>query len=198
MNKFKIYYAASSEATDGQTVDIEDTSTQDSSTDQETGKQTVDKTFNQKQVDKIISKRVKDVEAKYSDYETLKSENESLKTKTIEAVLTAKTAKQQLKDNKKTSSIENAAKEVNFPLDLATKLLEPTEFIVSEDGSITNAKELLTKIITLHPQLVRKASPDTPIANSQETQTSTPKFSLNPSRGSKFFQGGGLIHNQGN
>lgn len=177
-----------------QTVETENTSeTEVQSTDE--SKQTTDKVFNQKQLDKILAKRLKEVEAKYSDYETLKAENESLKTANKEVIKQAKTTEQQLKDTKRSVSIETAAKEVNFPLDLATKLLEPNEFIVADDGSITNAKELLTKIISLHPQLVRKASPDTPIVNSQETQTSTPKFSLNPSRGSKFFQGGGLIHN---
>lgn len=177
-----------------QTVETENTSeTEVQSTDE--SKQTIDKVFNQKQVDKIVSKRVKETADKYADYEAIKAENEALKTANKEVIKQAKTTEQQLKDTKRSVSIETAAKEVNFPTDLAIKLLEPNEFIVSEDGSITNAKELLTKIITLHPQLVRKASPNTPIVNSQETQTQTPKFSLNPSRGSKFFQGGGLIHN---
>lgn len=197
MNKFKLFYAASSENTEAQTVETEDTSVQDSSTEQSNVEQTQDvKLFNQKQVDKILAKRLKETEAKYSDYEALKAENESLKAKTREVTKIAQTAEQQLKDTRKITSIENAAKEVNFPVDLASKLLEPSEFIVSEDGSITNAKELLTKLITLHPQLVRKSTPDTPVINSQDTQTEPKKFSLNPNTGSKFFNGGGLVHNQ--
>lgn len=198
MNKFKIFHVPSSENIDAQnTVETETTSAQESSTDNDTSqsKQTQDVTFNQKQVDKILSKRIKEVESKYSDYETLKAENEKLKQKTQEVTEKAKTAEDKLKETKQTTSIELAAKEVNFPLDLANKLLDPKEYIVAEDGTITNVKELLTKLISLYPQLVKKTTPDTPTVNNLNELTPSKKFTLNPGKGSKFFEGSGLIKN---
>ena len=144
---------------------------------------------------KILSKRIKEVERKYSDNETLKAVIEKLKQKTQEVTEKAKTAEEKLKETKQTTSIELAAKEVNFPLDLANKLLDPKEYIVLEDGTITNVKELLTKLISLYPQLVKKTTPDTPTVNNLNELTPSKQFTLNPGKGSKFFEGSGLIKN---
>lgn len=199
MNKYKIYHAPSSETVDGQnTAESETTSNQVSSTDTDSNQseQTQDvKTFTQKQVDKILNKRIKEVESKYSDYETLKADVEKLKQMTQEVTQQAKTAEEKLKETKQTTSIELAAKEVNFPIELANKLLDPKEYIVAEDGTITNVKELLTKLISLYPQLVKKPTPDTPTVNNLNELTPSKKFTLHPGKGSKFFEGSGLIKN---
>lgn len=197
MKKFKLFHNPSSEHIDAQntndTVDSETTSNQESSTDNDLtqSEQTQEKTFTQKQVDKIVSKRLKEVEAKYSDYTALKEELETFKQKVKQASEKAESAEQTAKAIKKTTSIELASKDLNFPVELANKLLEPSDFIVSEDGTITNIKELILKVISLYPQLVRKPSPDTPTANTLNDTSPSTKFSTQ--RGSKFFDGGGFI-----
>jgi len=153
-------------------------------------------TFTQEQVNKLIAKEKKKVKEQYADYADVKLRNEQLETQVKEVKTTAATIEQQLKATKTKESIDNALKEFPTLVDgeLAKELLSKTTFEYDEDGNVSNAKNLIQEILTKHPILTRKATPDNDVVKT--TQPEEKKFSLNPSYNSNFFKGGGYTQVQ--
>ncbi len=165
-------------------VEVEITETEPEQT-QET------KTFTQQQVNRVVAKEKKKIQQQYSDYETIKQENEQLKTKVKEVSNEAKTVEQKLKEEKSTQSIEKAIADFSTITDpkLAKKLLTPDKFVVADDGTVTNVGDLLQDLIKEHPILTKKTVPDNSVPNTQQERK---KYSLVPNYNSSFFSGGGV------
>jgi len=153
-------------------------------------------TFTQEQVNKLIAKEKKKAKEPYADYDAIKLRNSELETQVKEVKTTAATIEQQLKATKTKESIDNALKEFPTLVDgeLAKELLLKTAFVYDEDGNVSNAKNLIQEILTKHPILTRKATPDNDVIKT--TQPEDKKFSLNPSYNSQFFKGGGYTQVQ--
>ena len=149
-----------------------------------------EKLFTQNEVNKVVSKRVKEVKDQYKDYPELKTQLEKLSEELKTYKETTKQLEQKYLETTFTSALDSAAKELNLDTKLATKLLERDKVIFINEQP-TNIKELLQAVIEENPQLVKKmvVTPDV----SQTVQTEQPKFSLytNPNSGN-FFKGGGL------
>lgn len=149
-----------------------------------------EKLFTQNEVNKVVSKRVKEIKDQYKDYPELKTQVEKLVEELKTYKEETKKLEQKYLETTFVNAVESAAKEVNLDPKLASKLLERDKVIFNEQQP-TNIKELLQAVIEENPQLVKKmvVTPEV----SQQVQTEQPKFSLytNPNSGN-FFKGGGL------
>jgi len=166
----------------------EGTSAQDSST----VEQTAEVTFTQKDLDRIVAKRVKEVNGKFSDYDNLKGENTSLLEKISGLEQEVKDKQATLASKALENEISRVSQSMGLDPILAAKLLDNSKLHFDDNGKPTNLSETLTEIVTTFPQLVRKAPANQPIQEDSKT-SDAPKFSLNPSRASNFFQGSGIL-----
>lgn len=172
---------------------MEDNQTQTENTANQTGDTSTvsegDKLFTQDEVNKIVSKRAKEVKSQYKDYDDLKQ-----KVTTYEERLKAlEDAKKEVEKKYSVETfnfaLESAAKDLNLDTELASKLLDRDKIIV-QDEKPSNLKELLQALIEKHPNLVKKqvVTPviETPKPNEQ-------KYSLHRTPNtSNFFSGSGL------
>lgn len=146
------------------------------------------KLFTQEEVNKVVTKRVKEVQKKFSDYDTIKSQNEELQSKLEQLKTTNKQLSEQYETEVYTSNLKESARELNLDYELAVKHIERDKVIFVE-GKPTNLKELLQAQIEKFPQLVKKTvvTPDTVVVQSEQK-----KFSLHNKQNVTFFNGGGL------
>jgi len=169
------------------------TSAQDSSTaDEGNQEQTPDvKTFDQKAVDKIVAKRVKEVKSQFADYDELKQRAETLEQQLKSQKEATEERTKKLSGKALGLEITLASQKANLDPKLAEKLLDKEQIHFDENGDPTNLTELFTSLVTEHPQLVKKHITNT---TTQEDKKEQPKtFSLNPVRTSSFFQGSGVL-----
>jgi hypothetical protein len=145
--------------------------------------------FTQDQVNKIISKRVKEVKTQYKDYDTLKESVTKLQEQLDKIATDKKETEEKLKTETFTNALEKAARDLNLDIKLATKLL-PSDKVIYKDGKPDNLAELLKAEIELFPQLVKKPAV-TPDVSTTVTNTES-KFTLHKSAKNNFWNGGGL------
>jgi len=187
-NKYSLIFNYNKSAENSDATQLEQTNqnTGDTSTDSTEGNS--DKLFTQEEVNKVVSKRVKEVQKKFSDYDTIKSQVEELQIKLEHLNKQNKRLSEQYETEVYTSNLRESARELNLDYELALKHIEKDKVIFVE-GKPTNLKELLQAQIEKFPQLVKKTvvTPDTVVV-----QTEQKKFSLHNKQNVTFFNGSGL------
>ena len=146
------------------------------------------KLFTQDEVNKFVTKRVKEVQKKFSDYDTIKSQVEDLQSQLEQLKSQNKQLTSQYETEVYSSNLRESSRELNLDYELAVKHIERDKVIFVE-GKPTNLKELLQAQIEKFPQLVKKAvvTPDTVVVQSEQK-----KFSLHNKQNVTFFNGSGL------
>lgn len=173
---------------DKQTTETVDT-TEENKGDTSTANEGSSKVFTEDQVTKIVTKRVKNLENKLKEAESLTSVVEELRNELKLMKDAQKQIETKYTETVFNSILESTAKELNLDVTLATKLLDREKIIVVEEKP-SNIKELLQALIETHPQLVRKAGVTPTVIVTTETEK---QFSLHKTPNTNnFFKGGGL------
>lgn len=146
-----------------------------------------DKLFTQEEVNKVVSKRVREVKTQFKDYDELKKQNTELQSKLEHLETTNKALSEKYQTQIFDNALQQAASELNLDVELATQLLDKSKVLFTEDKP-TNLKELLQVVIEKHPQIVRKQVVTPEVITEQPKQ----QFSLHNQSKTNFFNGGGL------
>ena len=146
------------------------------------------KLFTQDEVNKFVTKRVKEVQKKFSDYDTIKSQVEDLQSQLEQLKSQNKQLTSQYETEVYSSNLRESSRELNLDYELAVKHVD-REKVIFVEGKPTNLKELLQAEIEKFPQLVKKTvvTPDTVVVQSEQK-----KFSLHNKQNVTFFNGSGL------
>lgn len=182
-------------------VETEDTLQTSSDTEvQSTDPVKDEQTFTQKQVDKIVSNRLKDERKKFSDYETLKTANTELteKVTTLESQLSE--ANKQIELLSKTVHSKDVEVELKIAstkhkldYDTVIKLLDSDSIRYDDEQKPTNINELVRGIVERYPGLVNKQQVPNTTTIPKDVKTEEPQFSVTPVRSNNFFSGGGVV-----
>lgn len=148
-------------------------------------------TYTQKDIDKIISKRLKEERKKFSDYDAVKQENETLKNRLKEIEEKEEDLQDSFKSTIYSYELKEVSRSLGLDVELAGKLIEQNK-VQFEDNKPVNLKALLEGVIEKHPNLVRKQSPNVSPPGKENEQ---PKQQLLTNRASSFFSGGGIVIN---
>lgn len=177
----------SSENVDATALDEITSETGSTSTDKKEGNEEV---FTQEQVNKIVSKRVREVKNQYKDYDDLRQTVTAQQEKLDQLELSRKALEDKYQETAFTSALELAARELNLEFELAVRLLDKTK-VIFKDEKPTNLVELLRVEIERFPQLIKKQviTPEIPnVSDVSKVKT----FSLHKTLKTNFFNGGGL------
>lgn len=131
--------------------------------------------FSQKQVDKIVAKRVADVKKQYVDYQELKDGQATLQATIEELQQKLSSENKKIEELAFESALTAVSSELGIDAKLAKKFIDMKSIIFDGDNQPTNLKQLLQKEIEEFPQLIRKGTlPNSPKVG-EAVENSTPK-----------------------